>query len=212
MAVEGDQDPPDQDKLQQFFSLYKFPLIFASVGLIFIIGAAILIIRQNTQSANVIFITQSTESARIKIKVDLAGSIMNPGVYELPEGSRISDALALAGGFSALADRDWVEKNINRAAKVIDGGKIYIPKTGEFFQSSNLSPLGNLSDLSGSSSIQKININTASQSELESLPGVGPATAGKIISGRPYQTIEELKTKKITGNALFEKIKDQITL
>lgn len=212
MAGETGQESPTENKISEFISVYKFPLIFASVGLIFIIGAAILIIRQNTPSANVVFITQSTESARVKIKVDLAGSIMNPGVYELPEGSRISDALALAGGFSALADRDWVEKNINRAAKVIDGGKIYIPKTGEFSQSSNLSPLGNLSDLSGSASIQKININISSQLELESLPGIGPVTASKIISFRPYQTIEELKSKKITGNAIFEKIKDQITL
>ena len=57
-----------------------------------------------------------------------------------------------------------------------------------------------------------ININTATQTELEALPGVGPVTAGKIIDGRPYQTLEELKTKKAVGNALFEKIKDKLTV
>ena len=57
-----------------------------------------------------------------------------------------------------------------------------------------------------------ININSASQTELEALPGVGPVTAGKIIDGRPYQTLEELKSKKAVGNALFEKIKDKLTI
>ncbi|MBI2404837.1 helix-hairpin-helix domain-containing protein [Candidatus Gottesmanbacteria bacterium] len=57
-----------------------------------------------------------------------------------------------------------------------------------------------------------VNINTASQNELESLPGVGPVTAKKIIDNRPYQTLEELVSKKAVGNALFEKIKGSLSL
>lgn len=209
MAGETGQESPTENEISEFISAYKFPLIFASVGLIFIIGAAVLIIRQNTQSANVVFITQASESAKMKVKIDVTGSVMNPDVYELEEGSRISDALTAAGGLSADADREWVKKNLNRAAKVIDGGKIYVPSLNER-SSSNLSKISSSSKPDITTSI--VNINTASQFELEVLPGIGPVTAIKIISGRPYQTIEELKTKKIVGNALFDKIKDSISL
>ncbi|OGG17264.1 hypothetical protein A3D78_03150 [Candidatus Gottesmanbacteria bacterium RIFCSPHIGHO2_02_FULL_39_14] len=122
------------------------------------------------------------------------------------------------------ADLDWMEKNLNRAAKLIDGGKIYIPEKTQNFppqrdpasggtniktqnQNLNLKSKNILGVTEG-----LININTATQTELEALPGVGPVTAGKIIDGRPYQTLEELKTKKAVGNALFEKIKDKLTV
>lgn len=195
-----------EDKISQFLSTYKFPLIFASAGLVFIIGAAIVIIRQNRESANVVFITQASESAKMKVRIDVVGAVIKPDVYELEEGSRVSDALTVAGGFNASADREWVAKNLNRAAKIIDGGKIYVPSRSEI-SSDQIQPFDTAQ---GKNS--KVNINTASSAELESLPGIGPVLASKIISGRPYQTIEELKTRKIVGNALFEKIKDQISL
>ncbi len=209
MAEKG-QESSGESKINEFLSAYKFPLIFASAGLVFIIGAAIVIIRQNRESANVVFITQASESAKMKVRIDVVGAVIKPDVYELEEGSRVSDALTAAGGFNASADREWVAKNLNRAAKIIDGGKIYIPTLHER-SSSPLSNISNPGNLLGVSSA-KINLNTASSVELESLPGIGPVLASKIISGRPYQTIEELKTRKIVGNALFEKIKDQISL
>src|SRR3990167_11304920 len=127
MVGETCQESPAENKISEFISAYKYPLIFASVGLIFIIGAATVIIRQYTQSANVVFITQASESAKMKVRIDVVGAVMNPDVYELEEGSRVSDALTAAGGFNASADREWVAKNLNRAAKIVDGGKIYIP-------------------------------------------------------------------------------------
>ena len=63
-----------------------------------------------------------------KVKFDIAGEVLKPGVYELPAGSRIGEAMTVAGGLALNADRDWVEKNINRAKKIGDGEKIYIPK------------------------------------------------------------------------------------
>lgn len=203
------------EKLSGLLSQYKFPLIFGGFGLLLLFLSLAVLLKNQTEKGDVLFSTnESTGSATLKI--DIQGSVMTPGVYNLKEGSRIMDALSSAGGLSADADREYLSKYLNRAAKLTDGQKIYIPSAGE--TASGKSPFGsaqgkqnNLGDLSNLSQ-KKLNINTASQAELEVLPGVGPVTAGKIISGRPYQTIEELKNRKIVGNALFEKIKDLISV
>ena len=141
-----------------------------------------------------------------EILVDVEGAVVSPGVYHLPQDSRIKNALIAAGGLSSSADRAWIAKNLNLAAKVIDAGKLYIPFTGENIQSSNsYSGIGSSSTMSN-----LININTASESELDSLSGIGPVTVQKIIDGRPFETINDLVSKKIVGSKVFEQIKDKI--
>jgi len=135
-----------------------------------------------------------------KILIEIAGEVIKPGIYELILGNRINDLLTVAGGLSAQADREWVEKNINLAQKLVDGAKIYIPSKVK-------SQISN-----GKSEENKININTASLTELDSLWGIGEATAKNIIAGRPYQKSEELLDKKIIKNNVWEKIKDLITV
>lgn len=101
------------------------------------------------------------------------------------------------------------------AQKLVDGTKVYIP-----FDSENITNKQSLrsddlrqSDVAGvATNAQQININTASSQELEALPGIGPVTAEKIISGRPYNKIEELVGKKVLGNALFNKVKDRLVV
>lgn len=214
------------DKLINLISLYKFPIILTCLGVVFLLAGFIYIFKMQNTSSEVIFSSSSTSSAILKstkLWIDIEGEVINPGVYEMSEGERISDALVLAGGLSADADRDWVAKNLNRAAKLTDGGKLYIPSRIEI--SSGKTPASaeassgkqNSSDSSNPSNLLgvttgKVNINSASRVELENLPGVGPVTAGKIIAGRPYQAVEDLKTKKSVGNALFEKIKDLIVV
>lgn len=139
-----------------------------------------------------------------KIKVDVSGAVNNPGVYGLSEGDRVEDALKMAGGFSSEADPEWVAKSINLASKITDGQKIYIYAKSE--TSSTSSTLGS-SSVSG-----KVNINFSSSKELDTLPGVGEVTAGKIISGRPYNSVEDLLNKKVVGKATFEKIKDLVSV
>lgn len=147
---------------------------------------------------------RSSESTEQKIMVDVEGAVINPGVYSLSPSARIKDALIAAGGLSDVADRVWMEKNLNLALKLSDSAKIYIPKVGESsVQSSNSSVV---------SSSGLININSASSSELDSLPGIGLVTAQKIIDNRPYSQIEDLRNKKIVGQSVFEKIKDKISL
>lgn len=206
----------DIDKVKSLLSLYKFPLILAGIGILFLLLGVIYIVKTQNTSSEVVFSSESSPSAsfsKAKVQVDVEGAVMAPGVYEVEEGSRITTALSSAGGLAADADRDFIAKNMNLAAKVVDGGKIYIPTVAETGgnKTQNLSDLSNPSNLLGVTT-GKVNINNASQSELESLPGVGPVTAGKIIIGRPYQTIDELKSKKVVGNALFEKIKDLIVV
>jgi len=144
-----------------------------------------------------------TKNMEEQVVVDVEGAVIKPGVYKLGPESRFLDALAAAGGLSDEADRDYVEKNINLAKKVSDGLKIYVPRVGEEILSS--------SGLSGSSASSTININTASTGDLESLPGIGAVTAQKIITGRPYSSIDDLLNRKIVGQSTFDKIKEKIS-
>lgn len=148
------------------------------------------------------------DEIQTNIFVDVGGAVEKPGVYKLVGNSRVNDALIIAGGLGLKADREWVEKNLNLAAKLVDGQKIYIPEKGEGEDSNKVSPRSNLQG----ETLKGININTASSAELDTLWGVGPATAQKIIDNRPYGGIEELLTKKVIKSNVFEAIKDKITV
>lgn len=150
------------------------------------------------------------EGSTGKITVEVSGAVVKPGVYELLASDRVERLLIASGGLSAEADREWVEKYINRAAKLLDGQKIYIPKTGEITVYSPQSTVkGANVVVSGLSSA--VNINSASQTELEKLKGIGPARASSIIENRPYVSIDELVSKKVISKKLLEEIKEQIT-
>lgn len=187
---------------KQLFRENWLPVVLGFAGLIMIFGGVLTMVKGSRQEGEITFETAATTSA--KIKVDIAGAVLKPGVYELNLDSRLQDLLVASGGLSSEADREWGAKNLNLASKLQDGGKVYIPKIGENFKPSGSQVEGTNTGL--------ININTGSAQELDKLPGVGPVTAQKIISNRPYQAIEELLTKKAVGKATFEKIKDQISV
>jgi len=132
--------------------------------------------------------------------------VVRPDVYELPADSIVKDAIEAAGGATSQADLD----RINLALSVADGQHIYVPRLGE--ESPPVSPPAGPSRASGVTAGGKININTASQSELETLPGIGPSRAQDIIENRPYEDIEEIKKVSGIGEATFQKIKDWITV
>ena len=142
-----------------------------------------------------------------KIIIDVEGAVINPGVYSLKTGSRIQDSLIAAGGLSQEADRAYIEKNINLATALTDGQKIYIPKL------SDMKKTGVVDGVSMDSSFSsKININSASISDLDSLSGIGVVTAQKIIDARPYNSIDDLLNRKIVSSKVFEQIKDKISV
>lgn len=171
--------------------------------------------------------TETGKKSVKKIIVDVSGQVKAPQVIEIKAGSRISDAIAAAGGLTDKADISGV----NRAAELSDGEKIYIPAKGEGQQNgqsgaSSASQDGGTGISAGSSSgssagsssasPQKISINSASNSELQELTGVGPAIAEKILLYRSknggFKSLEDLKNVSGIGDKTFEKLKDQITL
>jgi competence protein ComEA len=189
---------------ETFLDKYRPFLVVGALGVILIVVGIRLL---TSQGAGVEFIEEATASAPLKshLKADIAGAVVEPGVYTLDSEARLQDLLVAAGGLASDADRVWVEKYVNLAARVIDGSKIYIPKSGEIVESP-------LNVLGSESSGNVININSASVEELDRLPGVGEVTAQKIISNRPYGTLEDLLTKKALNKGTFDKIKDQISL
>ncbi len=137
------------------------------------------------------------------IVCDISGAVKNPGVYELEEGSRLSNLVELAGGLNDDADID----RINRARVIYDGEKIYIGKIGE-------SDVNTAIAYDGSS--HKININRANSEELQTINGIGPSTAEKIIQYREeygnFDNIEELMNVSGIGEKTFKKMKDYVTV
>jgi len=194
---------------------YKIQLGIGLGGLI-LLGLGMIFFRLNSVDKPKIEIVSSDSSqSAATIFVDIQGAVQNPGVYELPANSRINDLLIRAGGLSASADREWVSKNINLAQKLQDSSKIYIPSQKEVRQfggpALSTTAGGEVAGISGTIA-GKININTASQAQLESLWGIGEKRAADIIANRPYQSIEELVTKAKIPKSVVEKIKEKITI
>lgn len=151
--------------------------------------------------------TKKTEKVEIVVHVD--GAVVSPGIYKLDAGSRIDDAIKIAGGLTDDADRS----KINLAAKIADGQKIYVPKIGEnVLGSTNSTSITSTTGITSPNQESLISINSASESELDKLPGIGPVTAQKIIAARPYSVLEDLLTRKVVSKSVWEKIKDLITL
>jgi competence protein ComEA len=131
------------------------------------------------------------------IKVYVTGAVQKVGVYLLPEGSRIGDAIDAAGGFAKDADNE----SINLAALVYDGDQIHVPRN---FQSG------------GGSSVERINVNIATIDELDALPGIGPTLAENVVNYRlahgPFRVLDDLLEVPGMGPATLERIRDMITL
>ena len=142
-----------------------------------------------------------------KVIIDISGEVINPGVYQLKNGARVNDILIMAGGLAAKADRDWVEKNLNRAEILRDGQKIYIPKINEEIKTNNVL---------GVKTNGIISLNNATVADLDRLSGIGPALAQRIVDYRDknggFKNVEEIKLVSGIGDKLYEKIKDQIGL
>lgn len=148
------------------------------------------------------------------IVVDVCGAVANPGVYELAEGDRVSDAIEAAGGLADDAD----VSTLNRASKVSDGMKITVPQQGQSTSSGDaLADGSNGSSSSSQASAQVgglVNINMATADELQALSGVGPSTAQAIVEDREknglFASAEDLMRVSGIGEKKFAKIKDSI--
>lgn len=153
---------------------------------------------------------RAVAGGRAVLIVDVEGAVRQPGIIEVPSGSRVGDALRLAGGFGPTADLGAASASLNLAAPVEDGSKILVPAIGG---SPAVVPGATAPAVAAGSSL--VDLNAATQAELEALPGIGPVSAGKIIAartGQPFTSVDELRSRKVLGDATFEKVKDLVTV
>ena len=147
------------------------------------------------------------------LTVHVAGAVKSPGVYRLRQGARVNDGVDAAGGATTSADLD----SVNLATLVTEGEQIYIPKRGEKPRTITSRPQLNVGDAAsnrvtgdGEVAARVININLASATELEQLPGVGPATAKAIVAYREkygaFNTVEDLLKVRGIGPAKLSEI------
>ncbi len=194
----------------------------AATSLVFSIalGAMAFTVRKPTPAAIIIepltplpSATKAPTASPGPVKVYVVGAVTRPGVYALPWNSRVEQAITSAGG--ATVDADLVR--VNLAQQVHDQQQIYVPYKAE--EATPVLPTlvpHTPSAAAASSSGQTININTATAAELETLSGIGPVLAQRIIDYRqthgPFQRLEDIKKVKGIGDSTFERIQQMITL
>jgi competence protein ComEA len=147
--------------------------------------------------------TGASDAGGEEVVIDVEGGVASPGIHRLPAGSRVADALAAAGGYADSADLAAVAQLLNLAAPVVDGQQIYVPVLGDTAAGGPERGQG------------LVNLNRASQSELEDLPGIGPVTAEKIIAARaeqPFATLDDLVTRDVLTARQLEELVDLVTL
>ncbi len=144
------------------------------------------------------------------IVVFVSGEVVSPGVYTLPPESRVVDAIIAAGGVSAEADASAV----NQAILLEDGMQIHVPKAGE--AATPLPPTSGAGNGSGDEVPGKLNINTATAAELETLPEIGPALAEAIVRHREtngaFESVDELLDVSGIGDATLNAIRELVTV
>lgn len=153
----------------------------------------------------------SSQTETQKVFVDVKGAVKNEGVYELSIGSRVTDVVKLAGGFTEDADK----KSVNLAEKVTDESVIYVARVGE-----NVAPTTTNSQANGSAqqeeSSDKINLNTATLAELQTISGIGAKRAQDIIDYRDanggFSSVDDLANVSGIGEKTLEKLKSEVTV
>ncbi len=150
-----------------------------------------------------------TTAAPGRIVVHVAGAVRRPGLVTLTAGARVADAIEAAGGFGPRIDAARADRELNLAAPVKDGERILVPSRDDAGEVD--SPASSGQAASGS----PVDLNHASAEVLDTLPGIGPATAAKIIAAReerPFRTLDELVSRKVLGAATLAKIRALVEL
>lgn len=153
-----------------------------------------------------------------ELLVDVQGAVARPGLHRLAAGSRVGDAIAAAGGYGLQVDIRGAAERLNLAEQLTDGAKIYVPAMGDPTPgaprtSGSPGSGGSVGEITPGGGL--IDLNAAGQAELETLPGIGPVTAAKIVAAReeaPFATVDELLAREVVGPATFEKIRNLISV
>ena len=146
-----------------------------------------------------------------KIMVDVKGAIRQAGVYELPAGSRVYDAIQKAGGLTDQAN----SQSVNLAQKLEDESIVYVAKNGEEI-APVLSPNAGATATESKSKDGKVNLNTATEADLQTISGIGQKRAQDILAYREekgkFQTVDDLKNVSGIGQKTLEKLKEHVTV
>lgn len=144
-----------------------------------------------------------------ELVVDVAGGVARPGLARLAGGSRVGDAIAAAGGYAPTADLAAAALALNLAAPLTDGEKVLVPELRIGVGAARAAGAAD----GGTSG--RLDLNAATQAELEALPGIGPVTAGHILDARSqasFGAVDELRSRGLVGESTFAKLRDLVTV
>jgi len=203
--------------MRDWLAANRLPAILAGAGVMVGLMAASLFLPKPAQAPIQVYPREVLPTPTVMLYVHVDGAVIAPGVYALASGARVFEAIEAAGGASEVAE----QRELNLAAKVADGQKLVIPaRASAPLDAAGPEPPASAPSAGRSAaaapSAAKINVNTASRRILESLPGIGPVTAKRVVDHREanghFARIEQLRELRIVNATTFERIKDLVSV